>query len=76
MIFDSIYESRAPISKNRGVSRLNNRFSLYIYESRKLQFNKNKSLLLQNSYLFNNKLSYNNLSKLELENFEYIFLNK
>ena len=76
MIFDSIYESRAPISKNRGVSRLNNRFSLYVYESRKLQFNKNKSLLLQNSYLFNNKLSYNNLSKLELENFEYIFLNK
>jgi hypothetical protein len=76
MIFDSIYENKAPISKTKGVSRLNNRFSLYIYESRKLQFNKNKALVLQNSYLFNNKLNYNNLSKLELENFEYTFLKR
>lgn len=76
MIFDSIYENRSPVSKNKGISRLNNRFSLYTYEVRKLKFNKSKSLILNNSYLFNNKLHYNNLSKLELENFEYTFLNK
>jgi len=74
MIFDSIYENKAPISKTKGVSRLNNRFSLYIYESRKLKFSKNKNLLNQNSYIFYNKLNYNNLSKLELQNFEYVFL--
>jgi hypothetical protein len=74
MIFDSIYENKAPISKTKGVSRLNTRLSLYVYESRKLQFNRNKILLNQNTFVFSNKLKCKNLSKLELQNFEYIFL--
>jgi len=63
MIFDSIYENKAPISKTKGVSRLNTRLSLYVYESRKLQFNRNKILLNQNTFIFSNKLKCKNLSK-------------
>lgn len=75
MIFDSIYESRAPISKTRGVSRLNTRLSLYVYEVRKLKYNNSKNLNNNNTYKNKNIIS-KNLSKLELENFEYTFLKK
>ena len=46
MIFDSLYENRAPISKTKGVSRLNTRLSFYAYEIRKLKFYRAKSLFL------------------------------
>ena len=73
MIFDSLYESRSPISKTKGVSRLNTRLSLYVYEIRKLKFFKNKILSNKNSYLIGSKPHHKNLAKLELSNFEYVF---
>ena len=73
MILDSIYEGKAPIARTKGVSRLNTRLGLYVYESRKLQLNRNKILINQNTFTLGNKLNYKNLSKLELQNFEYIF---
>jgi hypothetical protein len=72
MIFDSIYEGKAPINKTRGVSRLNTRLNLYFYESRKLRFSKNKNLVLNQKLRNINK----NIIKLELENYEYTFFKK
>jgi hypothetical protein len=46
MIFDSIYENRAPVSKTKGVSRLNTRLGFFAYEVRKLQYSRSKSVFL------------------------------
>ena len=46
MFADSFYESRAPISKTRGVSRLNTRLAFYLYEIRKLTHMRQRSLVL------------------------------
>jgi len=37
MLIDSFVEGRAPISKTRGVGRLNNRLAFYAYETKKLE---------------------------------------
>lgn len=37
MLIDSFMESRAPVAKNRGVSRLNTRLAFLTYEIRKLR---------------------------------------
>ncbi len=46
MLADSFYENRAPISKTRGVSRLNTRLAFYTYEIRKLAHWRQRSLVL------------------------------
>lgn len=46
MLADSFYENRAPISKTRGVSRLNTRLAFYTYEVRKLAHWRQRSLVL------------------------------
>jgi len=46
MLADSFYENRAPISKTRGVSRLNTRLAFYTYEIRKLSHWRRRSLVL------------------------------
>jgi len=46
MLADSFYENRAPVSKTRGVSRLNTRLAFYTYEVRKLAHSRRRSLVL------------------------------
>lgn len=46
MFADSFYENRAPVSKTRGVSRLNTRLAFYTYEIRKLTHMRQRSLVL------------------------------
>ena len=75
MIFDSLYEGRAPVSKTKGVSRLNTRLAFYVYEIRKIKYNRSKALLLpklvkkRRDELSVYKLGY----EAELTNFTYVF---
>jgi len=76
MLFDSLYENRAPVSKTKGVSRLNTRLGFYAYEIRKLKFYRSKSLFLsrraaphQRPELALYQLCYES----EMVHFEYIF---
>lgn len=76
MLADSFYEGRAPISKTKGVSRLNTRLAFYLYESRKLQAYQTKALpLLRNTSV--KRASRGDLYKFcwqaEMTNFEYVF---
>lgn len=79
MLMDSFYEGRAPISKTRGVSRLNTRLAFYLYESRKLQAYQTKALpLLRRSSA--TRAARGDLYKFcwrsEMTNFEYVFDHK
>lgn len=49
MLMDSFYENRSPVSKTRGVSRLNTRLAFYTYEIRKLTHWRHRSLVLLRS---------------------------
>jgi cytochrome c oxidase subunit 1 len=78
MIFDSLYENRAPISKTKGVSRLNTRLSFYAYEIRKLKFYRSKSLFLArkpNRSALNAEL-YQMCYDAEMVHFEYVLTMK
>lgn len=46
MLIDSFLEHRAPVSRTKGVSRLNTRLAFYAYEVRKLEHYRAKSLPL------------------------------
>jgi heme/copper-type cytochrome/quinol oxidase subunit 1 len=72
MLIDSFIENRAPVARMKGVSRSNTRLNLYLYEPKKLRYNKNK-LLLNNNYDSNKRNFYKNIIKLEVNNFEYTF---
>jgi hypothetical protein len=75
MIFDSLYENRAPVSKTKGVSRLNTRLSFYAYEIRKLQYCRSKALFLsrKSSKLISEAELYQLCFDLEMIHFEYVF---
>jgi len=75
MLLDSVYENRAPISKTRGVSRLNTRLSFFAYEIRKLKYYRNKSQNLIKRPVNGNSVIglYAVAATSELLNFEYIF---
>lgn len=75
MLFDSFYESRAAVSRTRGISRLNNRLSFYLYESRKLRYFQARSLVLQRSttVLGSHSSLYLACLNLETVNTEYVF---
>jgi len=53
MLLDSFYENRAPISRMRGVSRLNTRLAFYAYESRKLRYCQTRALVLNRTVTAN-----------------------
>ena len=71
MLADSFYENRAPISKTRGVSRLNTRLAFYTYEIRKLAHWKQRSLILLRQP--RNPSTAQILSDLETTAAEYVF---
>jgi hypothetical protein len=76
MIFDSLYENRAPVSKTKGVSRLNTRLGFYAYEMRKLKYSRSKSQNLLKrcfSRRGDGASLYHLCYTAELANFEYIF---
>ena len=76
MLIDSFYEGRAPISKTKGVSRVNTRLAFYLYEIRKLQTYQTKSLtLLRQPKARSSKQAdlYKFCWKSEMTNFEYVF---
>ena len=77
MLLDSLYENRAPVSKTKGVSRLNTRLSFYAYEIRKLRYSRSRSLtLLKRSH--NSKGTVSDLylfaSRSEQVSYEYVFV--
>lgn len=79
MLADAFYEGRAPSSKTRGVSRFNTRLSFYLYEMRKLQAYRTKSLpLLRRTAA--KRASRGDLYRFcwdsEMTNFEYVFEHK
>lgn len=61
MIVDSLYEGISFKKKTYGVSRINTRFSFYLYESAKIQ-----NIKLNNSGLLNN-------NKITSSNIKYVF---
>lgn len=71
MLADSFYENRAPISKTRGVSRLNTRLAFYTYEVRKLSHWRQRSLLLLRPQTTPSVAS--SLYALETSSAEYVF---
>jgi heme/copper-type cytochrome/quinol oxidase subunit 1 len=71
MLADSFYENRAPVSKTRGVSRLNTRLAFYTYEIRKLAHWKQRSLILLRQP--RNPSTAQILSDLETTAAEYVF---
>lgn len=74
MLLDSFYENRAPISKTRGVSRLNTRLGFYTYEIRKLKTWRRRSLvLLKAPHKAGCESLYRACQELELPQFEYVF---
>lgn len=74
MLADSFYENRAPISKTKGVSRLNTRLGFYTYEIRKLKAWRAKSLtLLKRPTSATPATLYSTCHGLEMPNFEYTF---
>ena len=75
MLFDSLYENRAPVSKTKGVSRLNTRLSFYAYEVRKLKYNRSRGLFLSRRLSASQcpEVSlYQMCYDVEMVNFEYI----
>lgn len=74
MLADSFYENRAPISKTRGVSRLNTRLAFYTYEIRKLAHWRQRSLVL--SRVKANPSIASTLYNLETSSAEYVFTYK
>jgi hypothetical protein len=74
MLADSFYENRAPVSKTRGVGRLNTRLSFYTYELRKLRSYQVKALPLLRRPGPTARLNlYRQCSELESTNIEYRF---
>ena len=75
MLLDSVFENRAPVSKTRGVSRLNTRLSFFAYEVRKLKYYRTKSQNLVNRPHPSGAAGviYSTAAAAELLNFEYIF---
>jgi cytochrome c oxidase subunit I len=71
MLADSFYENRAPISKTRGVSRLNTRLAFYTYEIRKLAHWRQRSLVLLRPKATPSVAS--TLYSLETSSAEYVF---
>ena len=71
MFADSLYENRAPVSKTRGVSRLNTRLAFYSYEIRKLSHMRQRSLVLARRG--SAQPSAGALSRLEVSAAEYVF---
>ena len=74
MLADSFYENRAPISKTRGVSRLNTRLAFYTYEIRKLAHWRQRSLVLNRPQA--NPSIASTLYSLETSSAEYVFTYK
>jgi hypothetical protein len=74
MIFDSLYENRAPISKTKGVSRLNTRLSFYAYEIRKLKYYRTKSMFLMRrpAKVMLDASLYQMCYETEMVHFEYV----
>lgn len=75
MLLDSVYENKAPVSKTKGVSRLNTRLSFFAYEIRKLKYFNGKSQNLLRGGISTSSKSriYKLSSTFEVTNFEYIF---
>jgi cytochrome c oxidase subunit 1 len=71
MFADSFYENRAPISKTRGVSRLNTRLAFYVYEIRKLNHMRQRSLVLARPTRAQSPAAC--LARLETSAAEYVF---
>ena len=71
MFADSFYENRAPISKTRGVSRLNTRLAFYVYEIRKLNHMRQRSLVLSRPTRAQSPAAC--LARLETSAAEYVF---
>lgn len=71
MLADSFYENRAPVSKTRGVSRLNTRLAFYTYEIRKLSHWRKRSLVLLKPQAAPSVSSA--LYNLETSSAEYVF---
>lgn len=72
MLADSFYENRAPISKTKGVSRLNTRLAFYTYEIRKLTYWRQRSVVLPKTKVNANSVP-SNLYCLETTSAEYVF---
>lgn len=75
MLLDSVYENKSPISKTKGVSRLNTRLSFFAYEIRKLKYfnGKSQNLIRGNITSSSKSRVYKLSSILEITNFEYVF---
>jgi hypothetical protein len=75
MLLDSVYENKAPISKTKGVSRLNTRLSFFAYEIRKLKYfnGKSQNLVRGGEAASAKSRVYKLASIFEIINFEYIF---
>ena len=71
MFADSFYENRAPISKTRAVSRLNTRLAFYVYEIRKLNHMRQRSLVLARPTRAQSPAAC--LARLETSAAEYVF---
>jgi heme/copper-type cytochrome/quinol oxidase subunit 1 len=71
MFADSFYENRAPVSKTRGVSRLNTRLAFYVYEIRKLNHMRQRSLVLVRPTRAQSPAAC--LARLETSAAEYVF---
>jgi len=71
MFADSLYENRAPVSKTRGVSRLNTRLAFYTYEIRKLAHMRQRSLVLSRRGRLQTPAAA--LARLETTAAEYVF---
>ncbi len=75
MLLDSFYENRAPVSRMRGVSRLNTRLAFYAYESRKLRYCQNRALVLNRGVTANSDL-FRFCWNAETVAVEYVFLSQ
>lgn len=76
MLIDSFMENRAPLARNRGVSRLNTRLAFLTYEIRKLKLCQQKSqvLLRNNSSVETRSDLYRFTLQAESASFEYVFV--
>jgi hypothetical protein len=65
MLLDSFWEAASPVRKTLGCPRLNTRFALYVYASKKLSLAKANPIAVVNDV--------NKLSDLESVNISYTF---